>query len=353
MTALVVAAMSGTHAAGQLDAERELREGIELTRQGQFQQAIPHLKLAEGVAAETFAVEFDLGLCYLGVRQFGQAIQTLNSISASKQQMADVKNLLAQAYIGDHNQDKGRDAFQDAAALTPNNEKLYDLVSDACLDEGFYAFGIEVTDTGLRNLPNSARLFLQRGLLRSRLEEIARAAQDFQRASELAPHSDVGYIAAVQQAFSSGNIAEAIKQARAAIRAGHSHYMLLTMLGEALLRAGATVNTPEELGEAQAALEGAVSERPGYSSAQISLGKVYLMRGRTAEAIEHLELGRQLDPNNPAVYSNLATAYRRSGEAGKAREMLTMLAALNGQEAARVGSASSGHNGIAAGPAAQ
>jgi tetratricopeptide (TPR) repeat protein len=374
LTSLLLAVMCGMHAAGQQmplntnrpdsgrsgtaddgkqEAERELQLGIGLTSRGHFQQAIPHLKLADGVALETFAVEFNLGLCYLGTRQFQQAIQTLTGIRGSKQQMSDVKNLLAQAYISDRQQEKGRQAFQEAAALTPDNEKLYAFVSDACLDEGFYTLGIEVTNIGLHNLRNSARLYLQRGLLRSRLEEIALADQDFQRASELAPDSDIGYIAAVQQALSSGNIEEAIKQARDAIRGGHSHYMLLTMLGEALLRAGATVATPVDLGEAQAALEKAVSERPGYSSAQISLGKVYLMQRRLEQAIEHFELGRQLDPNNPAVYSNLAIAYRRNGESDKVREMLAMLAELNWREAARVGSANGGHNGIAAGPAVQ
>src|SRR5579875_1424695 len=52
------------------DAERELQTGIGLTRSGHFQEAIPHLKAAEGVAVETFAIEFNLGLCYLGTRQF-------------------------------------------------------------------------------------------------------------------------------------------------------------------------------------------------------------------------------------------------------------------------------------------
>ncbi|MBV9267243.1 MAG: tetratricopeptide repeat protein [Acidobacteriaceae bacterium] len=337
----------------QQEAERELQVGIELTRHGSFQAAIPHLKLADGVATEIFVVKFNLGLCYLGVRQFQNAIRELESIHANQQQMATVKNILAQAYIGEHQQDKAFKAFEAAAAITPRDERLYALVSDACLDEGFYRLGITVTDAGLRNLPNSARLFLQRGLLRSRLEEIAPAKQDFGRAAQLAPDSDVGYIAAVEDALSSGDIDTAIQKAREGVHKGHSHYMLLTMLGEALLRTGITATTPAELAEAQGLLERAVSMQPGYASAQISLGKVYLIEDRLEDAIGHLETARHLDPSNPAVYANLATAYRRNKQFDQLREVLAMLHELNGQEAARIGSATEGHNGIAAAPPVQ
>lgn len=344
--------VDGSGSDAEAEAERQLQLGIALTRQGQFQAAIPHLKAADGIARETFVVEFNLGLCYLGTHQLRLAIQTLKSLHGTKEQTAEIKNLLAQAYIGDHQQEKGWQAFTQAAALTPQNEKLYAFVSDACLEEGFYQLGIQVTETGLRNLPNSARLFLQRGLLRLRVEEFALARQDFEQAAKLSPASDIGYIATVQEALSAGDISSAIQRAREAIRAGHSHYMLLTMLGEGLLRAGASTSTPNELGEAQSALEQAASQQPGYSSAQISLGKIYLMEGRFPDAIARLELGRHLDPTNPAVYSNLASAYRHTGEQEKLRESLAMLQELNSQEAARLASADAGHNGVATGPPA-
>lgn len=333
------------------NAERELRIGVALTSQGQFKAAIPHLKLADGVVTETFAVEFNLGLCYLGTRQYKQAVHVLSGLHGNTQQTAQTKNLLAQAYICDHQPEKGFRALQEAAALTPRDEKLYAFVSDACLDEGFYQVGIDITEIGLRNLPNSARLFLQRGLLRSRLEEIALAKQDFEQASRLAPHTDIGYIASVHEALSSGRIDDAIRQSREAIAQGHAHYMLLTMLGEALLRQGASAATPAQLTEAQNALEQAVAKQPGYASAQIALGKLLLIENKTTEAIAHLELARRLEPSNSAVYSNLASAYRASGDTEKLQEVLAMLRELNQQQVSHISSAGDGHNGVATGPA--
>ncbi len=329
-------------------AESDLQAGIALTQRGQFQQALPHFLAARGRVAEDFALEFNLALCYVGTRQFPQAIQILVRIGGGRHAV-EVDNLLAQAYVGDHQQEAAMKALRRASDVSPNNEKLYLLVSEACLDEGLAELGIRVLEVGLRNLPDSPRLLFERGLLRSQLEQEDLADRDFQLVRKLSPESDIAYIAAAQQAFLSGNVQEAIRAAREGIRKGHTHYLLLTMLGEALLRAGATPATPVEFGEAQAALERAVAERPGYSSAHIALARIYLSLQKVEDAIAQLEIGRQLDPRNRAVYAALATAWRRAGQPDKAREALAVLAELNRQEAARIGSADGGHSGYAGG----
>src|ERR1022692_3993555 len=280
-------------------AENDMRIGIALTREGRFQQAVPHFLSARGRIPETFALEFNLALCYVGTHEYRQAVQILTHLGGARPS-AEVDNLLAQALIGDRQ-------------------------------------------------PESAALHFQRGLFRSQMEERDLANRDFELAQRFSPGSDIAYIAAAQQAFLSGDVQKVIRTAREGISRGHTHCLLLTMLGEALLRAGATPATPDEFGEAQGALERAVAERPGYSSAHIALGRIYLARQRMEEAVAQLESARQLDPRNRAVYSALATAYRRSGQAEKAREALAALAELNRQEAARIGSASGGHAGYAGG----
>ena len=329
---------------GRQQSERDLQTAIAFTRRGAFQQAIPLFLAARGRVAEGFALEFNLALCYVGTRQFPQAIRILSEMRGG-QHAADVKNLLVQALVGDHQQEAALKALQDAAELAPKNEKLYVLVSQACLDEGFNDLGLRMLDVGTRNLPDSARLHFQRGLFHSQLDEAEAANREFHLAQKLAPNSDIAYIAAAEQAFQSGQVLEVIRIAREGIRAGFTHYLLLTLLGEALLRAGATPATPAEFHEAQDVLEKAVADRPGYSSAHIGLGKIFLAQDRIQDALAQLESGRQLDPRNRAVYPPLAAAYRRAGQPDKAREALAALAELNRQEAARIGSAEGGHAG--------
>jgi len=334
--------------AQQPQAEDELRSGIALTRQGRFQQAIPHFLAARGHVGESFALEFNLALCYVGTRQFAPAIEILTHVEGGRH-AAELDNLLSQAYAGNHQPEAALKAFQKAAALAPNDEKLFLLAAEACFDEHYYELGERMIDTGLRGLPNSARLLFERGLLRSQLDETELANRDFEQARKFAPDSDIGYISAAEQTLLSGDVQATIRAARAGVAAGHPHYLLLTMLGEALLRAGATPATPNEFAEARSALERAVAARPGYSSAHVALGRVYLAERRLPDAIAQLEAGRQLDPRSRAVYSALATAYRQSGQPDKAREAIATLAELNREEAARIGSAEGGHSGYSGG----
>jgi tetratricopeptide (TPR) repeat protein len=321
--------------------EGELREGVALTSRGQFDQAIPHFLAARGQVSNSFALEFNLALCYVGTRHFKEAIAILEQLRAE----ARTKNLLAQALVGDHQEQAAWTAFSEAAALAPNGESLYMLVSQACIDEGLNELGRRVLEVGLRNLPDSAKLHFQRGVVLSLFDANEMAALEFQKVRSMAHDSEIEFLAKAEEAMIFGRMDGVIRATREGIQKGYEHYLLLTMLGEALLRSGATPDTPAEFHEAQTALEKAVSARPSYISAHIALGRVYLAQGRTADATAQLEIARRIDPRNKAVYPPLAVAYQRSGQGEKVKEVLAALAGLNKDDAERTRNADGGHAG--------
>ena len=321
-----------------LSSEAELRTGIELTRRGLFSEAIPHFLAAEGNVSDEYASKFNLALCYLGTAQFRQAIRILLILRNSGHSDANVENLLAQAYIGDGQREAAFEALHRAAAWAPKNEKLYLLVADACADRQDYALGLRAVDLALRHLPDSARLHYHRGYFLSMLDQFDDAKPEFDLAAALAPHADIAFLAAAQKSFLAGNLAEAIRVGRAAAFEGHDNYVSLTILGEALIRSGASPGQPD-FKEAEMALSKAIAERPANASSQVALGYLLLLDNRVASAIEHLEKGRQLDPNNPSVYSRLAVAYRKLGKQQQSDAMLAALAQLNAEQAVRINSA--------------
>lgn len=340
---VTVVIMGAAALAAQTSADPDLREGIALTSQGRFEAAIPHFLAAQDRGVESFALQFNLALCYVGIRRFPDAIRILSAIPSGSRS-ADVKDLLAQAYVGDHQADAAWKTFQEAASLAPDRERLYVLVSQACLDEALTEMGMRVVETGLKNLPSSAKLHFQRGIFDSQIDDNEEARKEFAEARKLAPGSEISYIAEAEQALIEGRMADVIRSARAGIHTGYSHYLLLTMLGEALLRTGAAPSTPE-FGEAQGSLEQAVAQQPAYSSSHVALGRVYLALGRNSDALAQLETARRLDPRNKAVYPPLAAAYQRSSMPERAKEALSALADLNREEAARIGAADGGHAG--------
>jgi tetratricopeptide (TPR) repeat protein len=313
-------------------AEEELQKGTALTRAGSFAEAIPHLLAARGRASNDYAASFNLGLCFVATGQPEQAIPILTALRTAGHDNADVNNLLAQAYVGDGQNQKALEALHAASKLAPEDEKLYLFVADACMAKQEYGLGLQVVDLGLDRLPISAHLHYQRGMFLALLDELDAGKKDFDQARGLAPETDIAFVAATQKAMFEGDVLEAVRAAREGVKKGHHDYVLLTLLGEALLRSGISPGQPE-FTEAQEALEKSVSERPNYAGSQLALGKLMLLDNRLGDAIAHLETARQFNPNNASVYSNLAAAYRRRGDLKKAQSMLAVLANLNQAQA--------------------
>ncbi|HVR22525.1 MAG TPA: tetratricopeptide repeat protein [Candidatus Polarisedimenticolia bacterium] len=325
-------------ASPQERAEEELRKGTALTRAGSFSEAIPHLLAARGRVLNTYAANFNLALCYVGTGQFEQGIEVLHGLRVAGHDSVDVENLLAQAYIGNAQAQEALASLRKASALSPQNEKLYAFVADACMDHRDYILGLTVVGIGLRNLPRSSRLYYERALFLIQLDDLDKAKRDFERASQLAPGSEIAYLAAAHQELIGGNIPQAIETAREGVNKGYENHALLTVLAEALIRSGVGPGQPDFV-EAQTILEKAVMQQPNDAASQIGLGSLYLMAGRLEEAIAHLEQARQLEPGTPSVYANLAKAYQRRGRVQQAGDALTVLQKLNQEQADKISSA--------------
>ena len=312
-------------------AEQELQQAIDLTSAGKFREAIPHFRAVQGRVREGFAVDFNLALCYYGTGQPQDAIRVLRSIHPQGAQALRVYNLLAQAYVANRQPEDAFQALNKAATLDPRNEKLYLFVADACMDQQAYEDGLKVVDLGLKHRSDSATLHYERGMFLTMLDDFDSAKPEFAQAAKLAPQSDIAYIARLQQAMFNGNLDEAVRVGREAVQKGYDHYMLLALLGEALVRSGAAPGTAEFF-EAKSLLVRSMAKRPSYPSPKIALGKLLLMEGKLEDAVGYLESARALDPKNPAIYASLATAYHKSGDAKREQAMLDELAKLNAQE---------------------
>jgi tetratricopeptide (TPR) repeat protein len=328
-------AQGGRAGRGDSSAEAELQKAIALTRNGKFQEAIPHFLAVRGQVRDAYAASFNLALCYVATGQYQLAIALLNELRSTGLSNANVENLLTQSLLGNRQPEEAFAAFERASRLAPENEKLYLYVVESCMNNGYFDMGLKVAELGLKRLPRSAPLVFEHGILLARLDFIEEAMKELQKVTELAPGSDVAYIAAAQKCIFESDVDEAVRIAREGIGKGKQHFMLLALFGEALVLSGVEAGS-KEFAEARAALEQSVALSPTYVSARMTLGKLYLMERRMDDAIVQLNVARELDPKNPAVYSNLAAAYRRRGDTARAEEILAILAKLNKEEEERI-----------------
>jgi predicted Zn-dependent protease len=315
--------------------DEELRKGTALTRQGAFPDAIPHLLTARGHVANEYAASFNLALCYVGTRQFKKALEVLQDLRTHGHANAEVENLVAQSYIGDDQAGPALEALRRAASQTPTTEKVYLFVGDACMDRHNYALGLKVAEIGLKALPDSARLHYQKAVFLSLLDQFDEARQDFDLAQRLGPGSDISYLAAANEKMYAGNPEGAAQAAREAMAKGYDHPILLKILGEALIRLGVR---PGELGftEARTVLEQAAVRDSRDAGTQIALGKLCIMTDQVPEALAHLEKARTLEPDNPAVYAQLAKAYQKAGRIKDSEQALSVLVRLNQAQAEKI-----------------
>lgn len=332
-------------------AETELRAGIELTGRGRFAEAIPHFLAADGHVADQQALQFDLALCYLGTSQFADAARVLGLLKASGYDNEKVENLLAQAYVGSGQSQEAFESLKRAASFSSKDEKLYVFVADACSDRRQFDLGLRVVEFGLERLPKSARLHYERGYFLVLLDHWDQAQTEFDQAASLAPNSEIGYLAQAQKFKFAGDLANQIRVAREAVRAGHANFLSLSLLGDALIAAGAMPGQPE-FEEARAVLQKALESRPQSAGVQLSLGSLLLMENQVDAAIQHLEIAKNLAPANTAVYSRLALAYRKAGNKAAATAALAELARLNARQAEKIRTAPGDRKAINAGGSA-
>src|SRR5215469_8242299 len=152
-------------------AETALQAGIALSRSGRFADAIPHFLAARGQVSEEYVAEFNLALCFVGIGDFQKAIPMLLALRNGDHDNAGVENLLSQAFVGNDQPNEAFEAFHKAARFTPKDEKLYLLVAAAFLERQDYAHGLRIVESGLRELPDSAKLHYELGYVLWQLEE--------------------------------------------------------------------------------------------------------------------------------------------------------------------------------------
>lgn len=307
--------------------EDSLQQGIALTRHGQFAEAIPLLRKADAEGTAGYAGAFNLALCYVAIGNYQEGILQLVTLRQSGHETAMVENLLAQAYLGQHDLVSAWTAIVAATRLTPKDERLYAFLLDACADHYEYQLGLRVASLGTAALPMSQRLHYERAVFLARLDRLPEATPEFAQVVTLGKETYLGHLADVQQRLYGNDLPGALQAARAAVADGRREHEMLSLLGTVLMYTGAAPGQPQFL-EAKQALEGALTQQPNDSTSQIALGKLLLMEGAWREAILHLEIGRRLEPQNAAIYPSLASAYRQEGDKAEAQRCMQVLARL-------------------------
>ena len=247
----------------------------------------PNLAVAYYNKGQVFA---EAGRYEEAMRLFGNAL-VLDPDPAAVHQFQG----LSLALTGDY--DSAIDEYCKAILVSPDNSYLYYNRAQAhAAKQDFDAVTIDYTEfIGLQ--PTNAGAYWNRGKAFVRKDDIDRAIVDFNKAVELAPDEVNTYVDRGSAFLARGQ------------RSGYGQAM------------GYYRRAVEDFGKV---IDLGVHDATSYTHR----GLAHVATEMNEEGIEDLERAREFDPNNPAAYMNLATAYLREGNGWDAQECLDDLIIL-------------------------
>ncbi|HLV94500.1 MAG TPA: tetratricopeptide repeat protein [Candidatus Acidoferrales bacterium] len=217
--------------------------------------------------------------------------------------------------------------LREAIVRNPRNADYYLDFATLAFDHSSFQVGIDMLNVGLSHIPNSAPLYLARGVLRVQVGQYDKGESDFETAQRLDPRqafsSESESLAKLQQK-GAGN---AVTTVRSRLKEHPNDPVLLYLLADALAQNGAQAGSPE-FAEALHAAERAVELRPTLVLGRDLLSKLYYDDGQLAPAIRQCRVVLRSDPTDQEALYRLVQALRKTRKTAEIPELLKRLASL-------------------------
>jgi len=144
-------------------------------------------------------------------------IQTLRPLVESATPDPDALELVSAAYEAVGDTPRAMEALRKAIGLAPRVNYYLDF-ADLCLVHGSFQVGIDIVNGGLSLLPDSAPLYLARGILLIQLGKYEQAETDFETAQRIGPNQALGSAAKALAKIQQNNLDQALETVQSQLR---------------------------------------------------------------------------------------------------------------------------------------
>lgn len=303
------------------------RYGACLVERNQPADAVPPLEKALSLSTDDAATTYNLALALKLLHRTDEAEALLQQMHPDSESL----NLLAEIYTEKDKVPEAIAALRRATEIAPRDERNYIDLATLCLDHQSTDLGIQIAGIGLKNIPDSAKLYALRGAMYAQAGNSTAAAADFEKARTVEPDELYGSVGLSLLLRENAKLAEAETIIRKKLRAAPDDPTLNYLLSDLLIRGGAEPNTPE-FREAIVLLNKTIKAKPDFVNAHAALGKLYMAEGKTVEAVSETERTLNLAPNDHVALNQLILAYRKLGRNEQAERAAQRLRTLLAQE---------------------
>jgi tetratricopeptide (TPR) repeat protein len=257
-----------------------------------------------------------LGLAAYDRKQYADAVANLEKAGALALENPEVLPVLAEAYDRQGAPEKAHQMYTRMIALAPESVDAYASFAAFASAHRNNAFALRVLDQGLERIPDSAKLWLERGIILALDGDQEHAEISFRKAGERDPRWSLPWLSLGIGQMERGRFADAAASFRQAVEREPTDDRARYLLAAALKR------DPKAQDEMVAALRKALDRNGSNTRARVALAEFYSASDRPAAAIAELETAVGRDPGNAAALYQLGLAYQREGKVEKSRQTL-------------------------------
>jgi tetratricopeptide (TPR) repeat protein len=268
-----------------------------------------------------------LAVVQLAAEQPEAALKTLQPLLAVGDPDGSTMQLAAAAYEANKDTPHAVKMLHDAIVRDPRNVALYvDFANIAMTHQSFQA-GIDLMNAGLNLEPESADLYLARGVLYVQIADYEKAEADFAKAELLDPGQSLSAAAqgmvAEEKNQNDPDKALATVRSKLAKKPGDA---FLWYLQAAILSQKAPEPASAEFQQAVQSAKKAIALQPTLSAAHNVLGKLYLQAGQNALAIKECRFALAGNPVDQTALYHLIVALRKTNDQREIPDLLQRLA---------------------------
>jgi tetratricopeptide (TPR) repeat protein len=312
------------------EASQSEELGACLVRQKRAADAVSVFQRISQLQPEDEHALYNLAVVQFLAGRYNEVITTLGPILTKPSPDADALELAGEAYEASADTQHAMSALLQAINSNPDMSRYYVEFANLCLAHGASQSGIAVLNSGLRRLPNSASLYLARGLLFSELAQYDKGEADFNTAEVLDPNVEFGSAIRGLSELQQNNLGDAERIVRERLRAHEKDAFLYYLLAEILIKKGAANGSPE-FDEALNSAKKSVDLQPNLALANDLLARLYLEQGKTSEAIEQSRQALRSNPKDTTALYRLILALRKANKTAEVPALVKQLVALRGQ----------------------
>jgi tetratricopeptide (TPR) repeat protein len=322
-----LAALLGSNAAvyGQIGAMQ--------AQAGDYAGGIENLKRARALDANSYVVNYNLGLAYYKNNDPNRAAAVLENLRAS-QDTAELENLLGSVYEAQGNYLQAVTAFKKGAELDLKNEDYrLDFIFELLAHRSYDA-AIAMAQAAVHDFPGSIRLPLALGIAYFGRGRQTEAVKTFSEACQRFPDADLPVYFLANATDLAGETSAESQTVVAAYSARHPDwYWPYYFLGKSAYQRGIEGGGQENFEKARRLLEESLRRNPSYADAHYELANVKASLRLWKEAVDEYKKAIALKPDMSEAHYKLSQAYRHAGELALAQQELQTHQRLKQKEA--------------------